>query len=203
MSKLAFSLTLVFSLAWVPLRAQAPVGTISGTVMDETGAVVPTATITVTNKTANVTRTLAANSEGLYSVAALAPGDYEVRVEMQGFRTLVRNAQVVAGSTTTVDMALSVGATREVVTVEAATAQVNYESHSVAGIIARENIQDLPLNGRSSLQLASLEPGVTVNAGRHIPVQRDVQRQHPRVKRRRDFAGRSRPGNHNGRRRHQ
>ena len=92
---------------------------------------------------------------------------------MQSFRTVVRDAQVVAGTTTTVDVSMTVGETRDVVTVEAATAQINYDSHAVAGIIARENIQDLPLNGRSSLQLASLEPGVTVNAGA-TAVQRDV-----------------------------
>jgi hypothetical protein len=78
---------------------------------------------------------------------------------------VVRPATVIAGSGTTVDISLSLGSTQEVVTVEAATAQINYDTHSVAGVIARESIQDLPLNGRSSLQLASLEPGVTVNPG--------------------------------------
>jgi hypothetical protein len=62
-------------------------------------------------------------------------------------------------------MAMTLGTTREVVTVEAATTQINYDSHTVAGVIARESIQDIALNGRSSLQLASLEPGVTVNPG--------------------------------------
>lgn len=147
------------------LFAQAPVGTITGTVTDSTGAVVPSANITITNKSNNVARAVTANTEGLYSAPALPPGDYEVRAEMQGFRTLVRDAQVVAGSTTTVDLPMTLGTTREVVTVEAATAQINYDSNTVAGVIARESIQDLPLNGRSSLQLASLEPGVTVNAG--------------------------------------
>jgi len=134
-------------------------------VTDSTGAVVPSATITITNKANNVARNLTANAEGLYSAPALPPGDYEVRAEMQGFRTLLRDAQVIAGSATTVDLAMQLGATREVVTVEAATAQINYDSNTVAGVIARESIQDIPLNGRSSLQLASLEPGVTVNAG--------------------------------------
>jgi hypothetical protein len=60
---------------------------------------------------------------------------------------------------------MSLGGTKEVVTVEAATAQINYESHSVEGVITRSQIQDLPLNGRSYLQLAAVEPGVTVSAG--------------------------------------
>ena len=159
------ALCLLLALAAVIGYAQAPVGTITGTVTDATGAVVPGASITVTNKATSVARTLTANAEGLFSAPALVPGDYEVRVEMQGFRTTVRDAQVTAGSTTTVDMNMSLGATREVVTVEAATAQINYDSNTVAGVIARQSIQDLPLNGRSSLQLASLEPGVTVNPG--------------------------------------
>ena len=156
---------LVLCFGALSVLAQAPVGTITGTVTDATGAVVPSATITITNKATSVVRTLTANAEGLYSAPALVPGDYEVRAEMQGFRTLVRDAQVTAGSTTTVDMSMTLGTTREVVTVEAATAQINYDSHTVAGVIARESIQDIPLNGRSSLQLASLEPGVTVNPG--------------------------------------
>jgi len=147
------------------MSAQAPVGTVTGTVTDSTGAVLPSATISITNKATSVARTLTANEGGLYSAPALAPGDYEVRAEMPGFRTLVREAQVIAGSTTTVDMTMTPGARPEVVTVEAATAQINYETYTVAGVIAHDTIQDLPLNGRSSLQLASLEPGVTVTAG--------------------------------------
>jgi hypothetical protein len=144
---------------------QAPTGTISGNVKDESGAVVPSATVSITNKATDLNRTITTNAEGLFSAPALVPGEYEVRVEMQGFRTVIRAATVVAGSGTTVDMTLSLGTTQEVVTVEAATAQITYDSHTVAGVIPRESIQDLPLNGRSSLQLASLEPGVTVNAG--------------------------------------
>ncbi|HLK49305.1 MAG TPA: carboxypeptidase-like regulatory domain-containing protein, partial [Bryobacteraceae bacterium] len=145
--------------------AQAPTGSISGTVKDEGGAVIPGATVTITNKATDFNRALTTNPEGLYSAPSLVPGEYEVRVEMQGFRTLVRPATVVAGGSTTVDLSLSIGTAQEVVNVEAASAQINYDSHTVAGVIARENIQDLPLNGRSSLQLASLEPGVTVNPG--------------------------------------
>jgi hypothetical protein len=149
----------------IALYAQAPSGTITGSVTDSSGAVIPGASVTITDKANNTARTLEVNANGLYSAPALNPGDYDVRATMQGFRTTQRDAQVVAGSTTTVDMAMSVGESREVVTVEAASAQINYDSHSIAGIIARENIQDVPLNGRSSLQLASLEPGVTVTPG--------------------------------------
>lgn len=65
---------LVFSFARISIHAQAPVGTISGTVADATGAVVPSATVSITNKTNSVTRTLATNAAGLYSAPALSPG---------------------------------------------------------------------------------------------------------------------------------
>src|ERR1700722_15583455 len=158
-------LTLVFAWTDLPVHAQTPTGTITGTVKDESGAVIPNANVIVTNKATGAERTATANAEGLFSAPALNAGDYDVRVEMQGFRTLVRAALVTAGTTTTVDMALSLGEAKDVVNVEAATAQINYESNAVAGVISRNTIQDLPLNGRNFLQLASLEPGVTIGAG--------------------------------------
>jgi carboxypeptidase family protein len=167
MSRLAYAVVLLACSAVFSgsTYAQAPTGSISGTVKDSSSALVAGATVTITNKATDFNRAITTNAEGLYSAPSLVPGEYEVRVEAQGFRTLVRPATVTAGGSTTVDLALSLGTAQEVVTVEAATAQINYDSHTVAGVIARENIQDLPLNGRSSLQLASLEPGVTVNPG--------------------------------------
>ncbi|HML18778.1 MAG TPA: carboxypeptidase regulatory-like domain-containing protein [Bryobacteraceae bacterium] len=167
MFKLTLTPLIVCMLLWTvaPVHAQAPTGTITGTVTDVSGAVVPNANIIITNKATGTNRTLTANAAGLYSAPALPPGDYEVRVEMQGFRTTIREASVVAGSSTTVDLSLTVGESKEVVNVEAATAQISYDSNTVQGTITRGNIQDLPLNGRSSLQLASLEPGVTVSPG--------------------------------------
>lgn len=146
------------------LLGQAPTGTITGTVTDSTGAVIPSASIVITNKATGTSRSVSANAEGLYSAPALQPGDYEVRAEQQGFRTLRRDANVAAGSTTTVDLSMTLGATQEVVTVEGATAQVNYESHTITGVVERQSIQELPLNGRNFLALATLEPGVTLGA---------------------------------------
>src|SRR5258708_37747664 len=88
------------------LYAQAPVGIISGTVTDPSGALVPSASVTINDKATGGTRSVSANAEGLYAAPALPAGEYEVRVEMQGFRTTVRDAQGLAGSTTTVDIVL-------------------------------------------------------------------------------------------------
>jgi hypothetical protein len=165
MSRL-FSLSiLLVALFCVSMLGQAPTGTMSGVVTDDTGAVIPNVTVTITNKATNISRTATTNAEGFYSAAALEAGEYEVRAEVKGFKTSVRPATVQIGETTAVNMPMSLGQTQEVVTVEAATAQINYESHNIQGVIPRQSIQDLPLNGRSYLQLAALEPGVTIASG--------------------------------------
>lgn len=144
--------------------AQAPVGTITGTVSDESGAVIPNASVTITNKETGFLRVFTTGQDGVFSAPALAAGTYVVKTEMQGFRTIVREALVETGSTTTADIRMQVGQQAEIVSVEAATAQIEYERHTIDGVITRKQIQELPLNGRSFLQLAFLEPGITVSA---------------------------------------
>ena len=163
----AFSclLVLLALLAGLAALAQAPTGIITGTIADESGAVIPNATIVITNKDTGSARTVTANAEGLFSAPALPAGVYEVRVELPGFKALQREATVVVGSTTTVNLQMQLGGTKDLVIVEAATAQVNYENHAIEGVIERSTIQELPLNGRSFMQLASLEPGVTITPG--------------------------------------
>ena len=160
---LAAFLVLVFST--VPsVWGQGATGLITGTVADASGAIIPNATVTITDPSTSFTRNVAANAEGVFSAPSLPAGNYQVRVEVQGFRTTVRDASVEAGATTTVNIALQVGTAQEVVNVEAATAQINYETHNVSGTITRETVQDIPLNGRNMLQFATLEPGVTTSS---------------------------------------
>lgn len=142
--------------------AQAPIGAIAGAVLDESGAAVVNADVSIRNVETGLERKVSSNGEGLYSGAALPAGRYEVRVQKPGFRQVVREAVVLTGNTTTVEIRLGVGAVTEVVTVEGVGAQINYESHKIDGVIKREQIENLPLNGRSFLQLAFLEPGVGV-----------------------------------------
>jgi hypothetical protein len=145
--------------------AQTPTGSIAGVVHDPTGAVVPNAAITVINRDTGLERSLMTSGDGSYNVPALPPGVYQVKTVMAGFRTVVREATVETGAATNVDLRLEVGQAGEVVNVEAASAQIEYASNTVAGVITREKIEDLPLNGRSFLNLAFLEPGVTVSPG--------------------------------------
>lgn len=145
--------------------AQAPTGTVAGVVTDETGGAVIDAVVTITNTDTGTARSKVTGADGSFSAPALAAGTYEVKVAMPGFTTVMRHATVETGATTTVDVRLQVGATKDVVTVEAATAQMEYEHHAIEGVITRDKIEDLPLNGRSFLQLATLSPGVTISPG--------------------------------------
>src|SRR5215475_1768085 len=164
-SHLLFTL-LITAFIVLPCHAQVPTGALAGAVTDATGAVVPNAMVTLTNKETGATRTVETNSEGLYSAPSLPAGEYEVKVVAKGFSALLRVATVFTGSTTTVNVSLQVGQTTEIVTVTGTTAAaINYESNTVQGVVTRQQIDNLPLNGRSFLNLAQLEPGVTVNPG--------------------------------------
>src|SRR6267143_3321217 len=140
---------------------QTPSGTITGLVTDPAGAHVPGAHITITNRDSGLTRNLIASTEGDFSAAALPSGVYKVTADATGFSLVERTATVEAGTTTTVNLPLQLGDVRETVTVENVAPLINFEQHQVGGVVTRKQIDSLPLNGRSFLELAKLEPGVT------------------------------------------
>ncbi len=131
-------------LALVQAIAQAPTGTIAGIVHDETGAVIPNVAVSVTNKSTGAARALLTSADGTYSAPSLAAGAYEVRAQAPGFRALLREATVETGNTTTVEMRMEVGATSEVVNVEAAASQISYDSHQIDGVVTRQKIEACP-----------------------------------------------------------
>jgi hypothetical protein len=165
MSKVMSVLILLVTVFCVAALGQVPTGTISGVVTDESGAVIPNASVVIHDKGTGADRTLTTGQDGAFSAPSLPAGVYEVRVESKGFRTTVREATVEVGATTTADIHMIIGQTNEVVTVEAAAAQIEYDRHTIDGVITRKTIESLPLNGRSFMQLASIEPGVTVSSG--------------------------------------
>ena len=145
--------------------AQAPVGTIAGTVRDQSDAVVPGASITIRHEATGQERHVTSASDGSYSAPSLAAGGYVVVAELPGFRTQRVAVTVATGRVVTLDMRMELGEATETVTVAASAIHVETEAHAVTGVITRQKIQELPLNGRSFLQLAFLEPGVTANPG--------------------------------------
>lgn len=143
--------------------AQNPTGSIRGTVSDEQGAVIQNASVTVTNKATGDVRRTTTGSEGIYIVENLLPGEYEVKVEAQGFSSQIKPVTVQVGSAVSVDFLLRVGNPSEVVDVVAEAAVIDRTNYKIDGVISRQKIDALPLNGRNFLQLALLEPGVTVS----------------------------------------
>jgi hypothetical protein len=161
MKRILLVVFLILALS-APLLAQVPTGTITGTLTDAAGAVIPKAKVTITNKNTEASRTVQTDADGTYSAPSLPAGSYEVRAEATGFSAVVRTAEVSTGATTTVNLSLQVGTPKEVVDVVGAAATINLESNTVQGVITRKQIENLPLNGRNFLNLAQLEPGVLV-----------------------------------------
>jgi hypothetical protein len=145
--------------------AQAPVGTISGTVRDQTEAVVPGVTITIRHTATGTERHLTSGTDGTFAAPALPAGEYAITAELTGFRTAQRQVTVATGRVLTVDLHMEIGQASEIVDVAAAAVHVDVETHGISGLITRQKIQELPINGRSFLQLAFLEPGVSANPG--------------------------------------
>src|SRR5215471_11733143 len=141
---------------------QVPTGSISGTVSDESGATIPGAQVTITNLATGMVRRITTGNDGGFSASSLNIGTYDVKVEASGFKALVSQTVVTAGGISSLTLKMQLGESKEVVTVEGIAPQINYESQAIAGIVSRQQIESLPLNGRSFLQLALLEPGVTV-----------------------------------------
>jgi len=162
--RLSLSLFTLSVCGAVSCLAQAPVGSLMGTAHDSTGAVMPGVSVIVTNKDTGLTRPMTTSGEGIFSAASLPGGNYSVKASATGFRSLEVNATVQTGQVTNVDLELQVGAEAEVINVQGETAQISYDSHEISGVITHEDIQNLPVNGRSFLQLSMLQPGVSVTA---------------------------------------
>src|SRR5262245_711637 len=160
MNKLRAILFLLVLAAANMAHGQAPTGTIAGVVRDPSGGVVAKARVKLTSLATSLTRSMVTSEHGDYSFPALLPGEYQVSTEIQGFQRMVRRATVEAGVTTNADLVLVVGETTDSVTVEGASPQIHYDSHTVGGVVTQRQIQGLPLNGRGFLELAKLEPGV-------------------------------------------
>jgi hypothetical protein len=149
----------------LPLAAQT-MGEIVGEVQDASGAVVPGATVTVTNTGTNMVRTAVSNDAGIYSFPSLVPGMYRVKVEAKGFKTVTKtDIQLEVQQSARVNFALDVGTVTEAVEVSASAAMLATEDATVGTVIDNRRIVELPLNGRNFLQLVSLSPNVSYAFG--------------------------------------
>ena len=137
-------------------------GQITGTVLDSTGAAFPGAQVTITNRSAGITRNTVTNSSGAYLVAGLPQGKYDVSVTGKGFKEYLATEVVLdAAQKLRVDVTLQVGTISEKVIVSGENvAQVETQSAELATTITSTQISELELNGRNFSQLVTLTPGV-------------------------------------------
>ena len=158
------SLFLTLLLLSAALIAQTATGTFVGVVTDQTGAVVPGATITVTNKGTNRVVTVVSNEDGAYVVPLLNPGAYDFAVTKTGFKKAIRSAvSLQVDQRAAVDFSLTSGDISESVEVTTTAALLETGSSSLGQVINNEKIVGLPLNARGVFNLVALSPGVIPN----------------------------------------
>lgn len=137
-------------------------GTILGTVKDETGAVLPKVTVTVTNEKTGIARTTNTNEEGSFQVPALLPGSYRVELEASGFKKYQRpGVDLRVNESVRVDATMQVGELTQTIEVEGGAPLLTTSSGTVGHVIENKSVVELPLNGRDFTQLTLLVPGAT------------------------------------------
>lgn len=158
--KRAMVFVLVLLFASVSL-AQVEQAGITGTVTDQSGAVVPGARVVVKNVRTGVEAATVTNAAGQYTVPYLPPGQYEVTAASKGFTNArVTDLRLTVGLTATLNLALQVGAVQNEVTVTATAVQLEQQTASLGAVVGSSQMMQLPLLGRNPYSLALLAPGV-------------------------------------------
>jgi len=149
----------------VPALAQRQSATIRGTVTDETGAVLPGATVTVTGTDTGLSRVVYTNPSGIFTFD-LPVGTYSLTVELEGFKKAVVSAiELNVADERRLDVGLELGDVVEEITTTASAIHVETIGGEVTGLVRGEQIRELPLNGRNFVQLTLLMPGVSAIDG--------------------------------------
>ncbi len=161
---LAFSLLAILvitALSSYPVFAQVSGASLSGTIMDASGSAVPGAVITITDTGTTVTRNITSTSAGFYIAPNLLPGDYKLSVTAPGFSTQeVTGIKLTVGAQQVLDVKLQVGQITQKVEVTGEALNVELASSSISAQVSATTVRELPLNGRSWTDLATLQPGV-------------------------------------------
>jgi hypothetical protein len=150
-------------------RAQSNYGSIRGVVTDSSGGVIANAKVVVTNSGTNQQLSLTTNEQGQYVAAALQPVTYDVSVEAQGFQKKnITGIKVDTAAVVTLDVALQPGSVQQEVTVTSEAPLIQTYSGAVQQTVDQRTINELPLNGRNTLELALTLPGVGGSPGTEI-----------------------------------
>src|SRR6266446_3438340 len=166
MKKMCGALTLVIVLAinvfWTgQANAQVSGASLAGTVSDSSGAVIPNAEVSITNSATGVTRTVTSGNAGLYTAPNLLPGIYDIRITAPGFSTQVQKGiTLTVGAQQALDIKMQVGQVSQTVEVTTEAPTVELTSSTISAVVNATTVRELPLNGRSWTDLATLQPGV-------------------------------------------
>src|SRR5580700_3591728 len=145
----------------LPAFGQIDRGAITGRILDSSGAVVPSATVTITNKATGVAVTTSADADGEYQVLTLIPGTYTVKATAAGFESVLRDdIHLHVQDLLSIDFALKVGSVNAEIVVTARESMLETQTADLGSVVNEQRINDLPLNGRRYADLALLEPGV-------------------------------------------
>jgi hypothetical protein len=154
---------LVFLISAIASHAQVVGGTISGTIVDAGGAVIPGADVTIRNQETGGERHLLSNDAGAYAAFSIPVGVYAITVTRDGFAPQTRKGVgLTVGQATRIDLTLHAGNVSEQITVTDTPSSVNLSTQQTSGLVDERQVKDLPLNGRSYDQLITLNPA-TVN----------------------------------------
>jgi outer membrane receptor protein involved in Fe transport len=158
---MAIGLIAFLASPWV-VQAQSTSATISGTVTDETGAVVQGAHILLTNEATSTEQTTMSGSAGNFTIINIPPGTYSILVSKDGFNTIRQiDLTLLVNQTAALAFKLSIGKTQQTVSVSAAISTVDSSTAELGTVITSKSVTDLPLNGRNFTQLLTLTPGVS------------------------------------------
>src|ERR1700733_7429411 len=153
--------SLVVLIAAAPSFA-ASSATLSGTVTDSSGKVIPETRVTATNMDTNIDSSSQTDRSGLYVIPDLPPGMYRITVRKDGFATIVRPDVVLhVEDVIAMNFSMQVGSLAQTVTVESGAPVIELASSTIGGTIDQQSVVELPLNGRSWTDLATLQPGVS------------------------------------------
>ncbi|MBI1895155.1 MAG: carboxypeptidase regulatory-like domain-containing protein, partial [Acidobacteria bacterium] len=154
----SIAIAILVTLAGTPAAAQT--ASVTGRVTDASGAVIPNASLTITNVDTRVDRSTSTNESGYYTFSLLQPGRYQIVVESEGFRPLTRSGLVFeVDQRAELNFTLEIGAVTERVEVTADIQQLNTVEASRGQVIENRRIVEMPLNGRNYNQLALLSAG--------------------------------------------
>jgi hypothetical protein len=140
--------------------AQFELGAVVGTIRDQSGLPMPNATVEIRSLATNAARQTSTSAAGEFDFLALQPGQYVLRVQQGGFKEKVQNFELAVGQRAEVNVAMEVGAANQSVTVGESVVAVETASSDVSNVRTRQQVVDLPLNGRNFTQLVQLAPGV-------------------------------------------